>query len=46
MSRGPRACHPIFGFIQTLLRCWHAVPVRIVLEDVNGDGIGALVYLR
>jgi hypothetical protein len=46
MSRGPRACHPIFDFIQTLLRCWHAVPVRIVLEDVNGDGIGALVYLR
>ena len=46
MARGPRACHPIFDFIQTLLNAWHAVPVRVVLEDVNGDGIGALVYLR
>jgi bifunctional DNase/RNase len=46
MARGPRACHPIFDFIQTLLKSWHAVPVRVVLEDVNGDGIGALVYLR
>jgi bifunctional DNase/RNase len=46
MARGSRACHPIFDFIQTLLRSWHAVPVRVVLEDVNGDGIGALVYLR
>jgi bifunctional DNase/RNase len=45
MARGPRACHPIFDFIQTLLKSWHAVPVRVVLEDVNGDGIGALVYL-
>jgi hypothetical protein len=46
MARGARACHPIFDFIQTLLRSWHAEPVRVVLEDVNGDGIGALVYLR
>lgn len=46
MARGPRACHPIFDFIQTLLNSWHAVPVRVVLEDVDGDGIGALVYLR
>jgi bifunctional DNase/RNase len=46
MARGPRACHPIFDFIQTLLTTWHAAPVRVVLEDVNGDGIGAVVYLR
>jgi bifunctional DNase/RNase len=46
LARGPRACHPIFDFIQALLRSWHAAPVRVVLEDVNGDGIGALVYLR
>jgi bifunctional DNase/RNase len=46
LARGPRVCHPIFDFIQALLRSWHAAPVRVVLEDVNGDGIGALVYLR
>jgi bifunctional DNase/RNase len=46
LARGPRACHPIFDFIQTLLRTWHAAPVRVVLEDVNGDGIGAVVYVR
>jgi bifunctional DNase/RNase len=46
LARGPRACHPIFDFIQALLRSWHAAPTRVVLEDVNGDGIGALVYLR
>jgi bifunctional DNase/RNase len=46
LARGPRACHPIFDFIQILLGSWHAAPVRVVLEDVNGDGIGALVYLR
>jgi bifunctional DNase/RNase len=46
MTRGTRACHPIFDFIQALLSAWHAAPVRVVLEDVNGDGVGALVYLR
>ena len=46
LARGPRACHPVFDFIQTLLRSWHAAPVRVVLEDVNGNGIGALVYVR
>jgi uncharacterized protein len=46
LKSGPRACHPIFDFIQGLLRSWHAAPVRVVLEDVDGDGIGALVYLR
>lgn len=46
MARGPAACHPIFDFIQTLLRTWHVAPVRVVLEAINGDGVGALVYLR
>lgn len=46
MARGPAACHPIFDFIQALLSTWHVTPVSVVLEDVNGDGIGALVCLR
>lgn len=46
LARGPAACHPIFDFIQALLNAWHVTPVRVVLEDVNGDGVGALVYLR
>jgi bifunctional DNase/RNase len=46
LERGPRACHPVFDFIMTLLRSWHAAPVRVVLEDVDGDGIGALVWIR
>jgi bifunctional DNase/RNase len=46
LRSSPRVCHPIFDFIQELLRRWHAAPVRVVLENVNGDGIGATVYLR
>jgi bifunctional DNase/RNase len=46
LARGSAACHPIFDFIQTLLSTWHVAPVRVVLEDVNGDGVGALVFLR
>lgn len=46
VARGPAACHPIFDFIQTLLSTWHAAPVRVVLEDIDGNGVGALVYLR
>ena len=46
MARGPRACHPIFDFIQALLQSWRAAPVRVVLEDVNGEGIGAQVVVR
>src|SRR5919106_3098417 len=46
LARGPRACHPVFDFIMALLRSWHAAPVCVVLEDVDGDGIGALVCVR
>ena len=46
MARGPRACHPVFDFIQALLQSWRAAPVRVVLEDVDGEGIGALVVVR
>src|SRR5687768_8904586 len=46
LARGSATCHPIFDFIQALLRTWHAAPVRVVLEDVDGKGVGALVYLR
>jgi bifunctional DNase/RNase len=46
LAHGPRVCHPIFDFVQALLRSWHAAPVRVVLEDADGDGVGALVYLR
>jgi bifunctional DNase/RNase len=46
LAHGPRACHPVFDFIMALLRGWHAAPVRVVLEDVDGEGIGALVWIR
>jgi bifunctional DNase/RNase len=46
LAHGPRACHPVFDFIVALLRSWHAAPVRVVLEDVDGSGLGAVVYLR
>ena len=46
LTRGPRACHPIFDFVMSLLRNWHATPVHIVLEDAEGDGIVAFVCVR
>jgi bifunctional DNase/RNase len=46
VSRGPRACHPIYDFVRALLRALGTAPARVVLEDVDGRGIGALVVIR
>jgi bifunctional DNase/RNase len=46
LARGPRACHPVFDFVRALLETLGASPARVVLEDVDGQGIGALVHVR
>ena len=46
LAHGPRACHPVLDFIRALLAVWRAVPARVVLDDVAGQGLGAMVCLR
>jgi bifunctional DNase/RNase len=46
LARGPRACHPVFDFVRALLETLGATPVRVVLEDVDGEGIGAILHVR
>jgi hypothetical protein len=46
LARGPRACHPVYDFLRALLRTLGAAATRVVLEDVDGRGIGALVVIR
>lgn len=46
LRRGRSACHPIYDFIGGLLQVFQAAPVRVVLDDVQGAGIGALIHLR
>lgn len=46
LARGPAACHPVFDFVRGLLAAFDAHTVRIVIEDVNGQGVGGLVCLR
>lgn len=46
LTRGRCACHPVYDFIQGLLTAFEATPTRVVLDDVEGEGIGGLVYLR
>ena len=45
MERGPQACHPVFDFVRALLDSFEAGVVRIVLDDVQGEGIEGLVYV-
>jgi bifunctional DNase/RNase len=46
MASGPNVCHPVYDFVRALLRQLGAAPTRVVLEDVDGHGVGALVYVR
>lgn len=29
LAGGPRVCHPVFDFIQSLLQAFHATPTRV-----------------
>lgn len=40
------ACQPIYEFVQALLEACRATPTRVVLDDVDGAGIGGCVYVR
>jgi bifunctional DNase/RNase len=46
LARGPRACHPVYDFVRALLGTLGASALRVVLDDVDGRGVGALVHLR
>jgi bifunctional DNase/RNase len=45
IERGARACHPTLDFVGALLASFEAGVVRIVLDDVQGEGIAGLVYV-
>jgi bifunctional DNase/RNase len=46
LERGAGACHPAYDFIRALLATLGASAIRVVLEDVEGRGIDALVQIR
>lgn len=46
MGRARCACNPVYDFIQSLLCTCQATISRVVLDDMGGKGIGALIYLR
>jgi hypothetical protein len=43
IARGRRVCHPIYDFVHGLRHALQAAATRVVLEDVNGSGIGSVV---
>jgi bifunctional DNase/RNase len=45
VERGPRACHPALDFVGALLGSFEAGITRVVLDDVQGEGIAGLVYV-
>jgi bifunctional DNase/RNase len=45
VQHGPQACHPIFDFVRALLSSLEAGVTRVVLEDVQGEGISGIVYV-
>lgn len=46
MGRARCACNPVCDFIESLLSTFQATVSRVVLDDAEGKGIGALIYLR
>jgi bifunctional DNase/RNase len=46
MRRGRCAWHPIYDFIQSLLEAFQTIATRVVLADVQGQGIGSRIYFR
>lgn len=45
MGRARCACNPVYDFIQSLLCTFQATISRVVLDDMGGKGISALIYL-
>jgi bifunctional DNase/RNase len=46
MGRGRCVWHPIYDFIQSLLEAFQATATRVVLDDVQGQGISSRIYFR
>jgi hypothetical protein len=47
LGRPPRAAHPIYDFVDGLLRTFGIAPTRIVLEYIEGEGLtGVIGFLR
>jgi bifunctional DNase/RNase len=45
LEAGPQACNPVLDFVRALLNSFEAGLARIVLDDVQGEGIAGLVYV-
>lgn len=46
LEGGRGACHPVYDFIRAVLAALGASAIRVVLEDVEGRGVGAQVHIR
>lgn len=46
MERAPCTGNPVYDFIQSLLDSFQAAVSRVMLDDVQGEGIGGVIYLR
>lgn len=46
VSRGPGGEHPIYDFLEGLLRTFGATATRVVLEHVTDAGLGGAVIFR
>jgi bifunctional DNase/RNase len=45
LEAGPQVCNPALDFVRALLDSFEAGVSRIVLDDVQGEGIAGLVYV-
>lgn len=46
MGRGRYGWHPIYDFIQSLLEAFQATATRVVLDDVQGQGVSSSICIR
>lgn len=44
LSRDPKAAHPIYDFVEGLLRTLGIAPARVVLEYIEGEGLTGAVW--
>jgi bifunctional DNase/RNase len=45
LETGPGTCNPVLDFVRALLNSFEAGVARIVLDDVQGEGIAGVVYV-
>jgi bifunctional DNase/RNase len=46
MGRARCTCNPVYDFIQSLLGTFEATISRVIIDDLDGKGIGAVICLQ